>query len=63
MPKRFITIQGHPEYNEEVVSEMLEVRHDQGILDDETYEDGMRRVALPQDGPVVGAAFVKFLIE
>lgn len=61
--KRFITIQGHPEYNEEVVREVLEVRHDQDILDDETYEDGMRRVALPQDGPVVGAAFVKFLIE
>lgn len=63
VPKRFITVQGHPEFNEEIVREVLETRHKQGIFDDEAFNDAIGRVDKYQDGVVVAAAFLKFLLE
>ena len=63
IPGKVITVQGHPEFNKEIVTELLETRHQQGIFDDKTYEDGMRRVGKQQDGVVVAAAFLKFLLD
>ena len=60
---RLITVQGHPEFNQEIVSELLETRHKQGIFDAGTYEDGMARVGKEQDGVVVAKAFWRFLLE
>ncbi|KAN0096132.1 class I glutamine amidotransferase-like protein [Hyaloscypha variabilis] len=63
IPKRLITIQGHPEFNEEIVRELLVFRHQQKIFDDEVFEDAMARVDKYQDGVVVAKAFLKFLLE
>jgi GMP synthase-like glutamine amidotransferase len=63
IPKRLITIQGHPEFNEEIVRELLVFRHQQKIFDDEVFEDAMARVDKCQDGVVVAKAFLKFLLE
>ncbi|KAF9883923.1 hypothetical protein FE257_002666 [Aspergillus nanangensis] len=52
LPKRILTVQGHPEYNEFVVSKLLEVRHAQGIFDDALFSDGMSRVGKNHDGTV-----------
>lgn len=60
---RLITIQGHPEFTGDIVSELLETRHARGILDDNLYNDGMNRVRNNHDGVAVGAAFVRFLLE
>ena len=60
---RLITVQGHPEFNGEVVSELLQRRHDQGIFNDEMYDEGMSRVQKQHDGTAVGAAFLRFLLE
>jgi GMP synthase-like glutamine amidotransferase len=61
--KRLITVQGHPEFNEEIVRELLETRHQVGIFDDETFADAMSRVDKYQDGVVVAQAFLRFLLE
>lgn len=61
--KRLITVQGHPEFNEEIMREVLEVRHKAGVFDVEMYHDGIERVDKYQDGVVVAAAFLKFLLE
>jgi GMP synthase-like glutamine amidotransferase len=61
--KRLITVQGHPEFNEEIVRELLTARHKLGIFDDETFSDAMSRVDKYQDGVVVAQAFLKFLLE
>jgi hypothetical protein len=58
-----ITVQGHPEFDGDVVTELLERRHDQGIFDDKQYDEAMSRVRKHHDGTAVGAAFVKFLLE
>jgi len=61
--KSLITVQGHPEFNEEIVRELLVARHGMGIFDDETFEDAMARVDKYQDGVVVAKAFLNFLLE
>ena len=61
--KRLITVQGHPEMNEDIVRELLVARHKTGIFDDVIFEDAMGRVDKYHDGVVVAQAFLKFLLE
>ncbi|TVY46928.1 putative glutamine amidotransferase-like protein [Lachnellula occidentalis] len=61
--KRLITVQGHPEFNEEIVREILDARHTLGIFDAATYQEMMGRVDKYQDGLVVAQAFLRFLLE
>lgn len=63
IPQRLITIQGHPEFNEDIMREILSVRHANGVFDDTVFEDGMTRVDKYQDGVVVSQAFLRFLLE
>lgn len=60
---RLISVQGHPEFTEPIVSELLTARHDQGIFDDAAFEDGMARVGKPHDGIAVSSAFLRFLLD
>ncbi|KAK4494133.1 hypothetical protein PRZ48_014431 [Zasmidium cellare] len=60
---RLITVQGHPEFSEAIVSELLESRHEKGIFSDGEFEEGMGRVGREHDGVRVGRAFVRFLVE
>ncbi len=62
-PKRFITTQGHPEFNQEIMTEIINTRHATGIFDDEAYKKHMGKVELPHDGLIVSQAFLKFLLE
>ena len=61
IPRKLITVEGHPEFNEEIMTELLTTRHAQGIFDDVTFEDAMARAGKSHDGVVVGRAFVNFL--
>lgn len=63
IPKRLITVQGHPEFTEDMVREILEMRRYGGILGEDVFEDGMRRVANKHDGVAVARAFLRFLRE
>lgn len=63
IPKRVITVQGHPEFTEEIVKELLEKRREQNIFGDEIYQEAMARVARPHDGVLVAKAFLRFLME
>jgi GMP synthase-like glutamine amidotransferase len=60
---RFITVQGHPEYTKEIVEEILTVRHGMGILTDEVFGSGMKRLTDHDDGVIVAQAFLRFLLE
>lgn len=61
--KRFITVQGHPEFNEDIIKEILVTRHEQGIFTDEQLKDSLARADKYQDGVIVAKAFLKFLLE
>ncbi|EHA46802.1 hypothetical protein MCOR27_002457 [Pyricularia oryzae] len=60
-PGRCVTVQGHPEFTEEVVREVLETRHDAGIHPDDLYNSGISRVANQHDGIAIAKGFLKFL--
>ncbi|KIW34101.1 uncharacterized protein PV07_00900 [Cladophialophora immunda] len=62
-PKRLLTVQGHPEFNQEIMTEIINTRHATGIFDDKAYQEHMKKVNLPHDGLVVSQAFLKFLLE
>lgn len=63
LANRLITVQGHPEFNEEIVRDILETRHQQGVFDHDLFEDAMKRVDRPHDGVIVAQAFLKFCLE
>lgn len=60
---RLITVQGHPEFNGEIMKILLENRHAQGIFNDEVYEEGLTRAQNHHDGVVVAEAFLRFMLE
>ena len=59
IPGKTITVQGHPEFTEDIVRELLEAR--KGIFPEGVYDGGVSRVAKEHDGVVVAQAFLKFL--
>lgn len=63
IPKRVITVQGHPEFTEDIVAELLDRRRKQGIFADDIYEEAMARVGKPHDGVLIAQGFLKFLME
>ena len=60
VPKRLISVQGHPEFTSEIVSEILELRHKKGTFPDDVYRGGMDRVNDHHDGILIAKAFLKF---
>jgi hypothetical protein len=62
-PKRLMTVQGHPEFNEQIMTEIVNTRHATGIFDEEAYQTHFKKVALPHDGLLVSQGFLKFLLE
>ena len=62
-PSRFLTVQGHPEFNQEIMEEILNTRHATGIFNDEAFEKFMKQAPLKHDGVLVAQAFLKFLLE
>ena len=60
---RLITVQGHPEFTGVIVDELLDVRHERGLFDDELYKSGKSRVHKHQDGVAIAAAFLRFMLE
>ncbi|KAL8643757.1 MAG: hypothetical protein Q9226_008139 [Calogaya cf. arnoldii] len=63
VPGKVMTLQGHPEFTEEVLVELLRVRHEQGIFGDEEYQEAMARVGKNHDGLLVGKRFIEFLLD
>lgn len=63
LARKLITVQGHPEFDSEIVSEILDRRKKLGIFSEEAYNDAFSRATNAHDGVTVGAAFLRFLLE
>jgi len=63
VPKKVITVEGHPEFTEEIVRELLTKRREQGVFNEEVFRDAMGRVGIPHDGVLIAEAFLKFLMD
>lgn len=62
-PRRFITVQGHPEFTGEIVSEILQLRRQTGVFPEDVYEGAMSAVDNEHDGVALGRTFIKFFAE
>lgn len=60
-PGKYIAVQGHPEFTQDIVTEVLFNRHKVGLFTDELYNSGMSRVAKEHDGVAIARGFLKFL--
>ncbi|XXH03850.1 hypothetical protein Hte_010256 [Hypoxylon texense] len=63
IPKRMISVQGHPEFTEEMVREILDMFKEHGAVSNEVYDDSMRRVGDKEDGVEVAKVFLRFMME
>lgn len=63
LPDQILTVQAHPEFSDFIMSEILSMRHAQGIFSDDLYKDASERSTLPHDGDYFSAAVWKFLLE
>lgn len=62
-PRRFITVQGHPEFTGEMVTEITQARADSGIFKVDQAQDALSRANIEHDGVAIGVTFLKFLLE
>lgn len=60
---RFISVQGHPEFNKDIMIELVKTRNKQGIFEDEQARDALERSGKYHDGVNIAKAFLRFLLE
>ena len=53
----------HPEYNGDIVSEVLDARLEAGVFTQEQYDEAKSRVHATHDGVVVGAEILRFFLD
>ncbi|GAB1200280.1 hypothetical protein APSETT444_009650 [Aspergillus pseudonomiae] len=59
---RVLTLQGHPEYDEFVTTELIKLRHAIGRFDDELAKDGLSRVGNQHDGELIARVACKLIV-
>lgn len=62
-PGRIFSLQSHPEFDETIMTELLESRHELKIIDDRMYEDAMGRVKRPHGGAAIAEKIWEFLLN
>ncbi|KAL4889441.1 class I glutamine amidotransferase-like protein [Aspergillus ambiguus] len=62
-PAKFMTVQGHPEFKDEIVTEVVSMRIRAGVFSKEQGEDALERAKWEHDGVAIGSVFLKFLLE
>lgn len=60
---RFISVQGHPEQNSDILKEIIISRTEMGVFTKELAEDATKRLGDAHDGVAVACAFLRFLVE
>lgn len=62
-PRRFMTVQGHPEFNEEIEIKIIKNRTKVGVFSENQAQEALSRVGNEHDGVSIGATCLKFLLE
>jgi GMP synthase-like glutamine amidotransferase len=60
---KLISVQGHPEFTEPIVTYLVKMRAEQGIFEDEQARGALERVGNHHDGVTIAKAFLRFLLE
>jgi GMP synthase (glutamine-hydrolysing) len=62
IPGRVFTLQGHPEFNETIMSILLDTRAEQGVFEDAVYKSGTMRSGRKHDGLKVSESVWRLLL-
>jgi hypothetical protein len=62
-PRRFITVQRHPEFNEEIEDEIIKYLAKEGVFSETQAQEALSRVSNEHDSVSIGGTFLKFLLE
>ncbi|PIG85353.1 GMP synthase [Aspergillus arachidicola] len=62
MPQRVLALQGHPEYDEFVMTELIKLRHAMGRFDAELAKDGLSRAGKQHDGALIAKVACKHIL-
>lgn len=62
-PRRFVTVQGHPEFTRDIEDIIIQSRAQTGILSEDQAREALGRTGIEHDGVSIGATFLKFLLE
>ncbi|KAI3393681.1 hypothetical protein diail_3818 [Diaporthe ilicicola] len=63
IPRLLLTVQGHPEFSQFIMSEFLQARHQAGKIRDGPFQDAKMRMMDEHDGVLVAQTFLRFLRE
>ncbi|KAI9699229.1 MAG: hypothetical protein M1820_007201 [Bogoriella megaspora] len=61
IPEKLISLQGHPEFDGEIMLHLLEATEELGFEDSSLLEDALNRVNDPHDAEVIAATFLRFI--
>lgn len=61
VPGKLLTLQGHPEFHDEIMLELLKASKDLGFEDEALIDDAMSRVNNKHDGTLIAAILLKFV--
>lgn len=61
--RRFISVQGHPEFTEWMETIIIQTRAETGVFNEGQAQEGLGRVGHEHDGLAIGTTFLKFLLE
>lgn len=61
IPGRALTIQGHPEFTEDIMREILELRRETGLFSADLFQSGLERNGDHHDGVYIAQVFLRFL--
>ncbi|PYH89878.1 class I glutamine amidotransferase [Aspergillus ellipticus CBS 707.79] len=62
VPGKLITVQGHPEFREDIMTELITLRTASGLFNKEQSADAMGRAGIAHDGIAITVAFLKLLL-
>lgn len=62
IPRRAISVQAHPEFDEFIMGNVIETRRAQKVFDDNMAEDGLARTKHAHDGVQVFAGLLGYVL-
>ncbi|PLB42164.1 type 1 glutamine amidotransferase [Aspergillus candidus] len=63
LPGHYITVQGHPEFREDMVTEIIGLRMASSVFSKEVGEEALNRAVKEHDGVAIMATFLDFLLD
>ena len=60
---RVLSVQGHPEFNKEIVEFLLENRYSKGLFEREVLDEAFPKASDEHDGIKVGEGILNFILE